>query len=66
MNYAKSLAEPNLVALNGQAASFLAGGQFPVPVVSGNAVGGLQGTTFVPYGVQLQFTRTSPTRIAFV
>jgi pilus assembly protein CpaC len=56
LNYAKSLAEPNLVTLNGQPASFLAGGQFPVPVVSGNAVGGLQGTTFVPYGVQLQFT----------
>jgi len=56
LNYAKSLAEPNLVTMNGQPASFLAGGQFPVPVVSGNAVGGLQGTQFVPFGVQLQFT----------
>lgn len=60
INYAKSLAEPNLVALNGQRASFLSGGQFPVPVLGGfGAVpgvgGGLQGVQFVPYGVQLSF-----------
>ena len=36
----QSLAEPNLIAYNGQEASFLAGGEFPVPVVQGgnNAV----------------------------
>ena len=33
--YFQSLAEPNLIAYNGQEASFLAGGEFPVPVVSG-------------------------------
>ena len=33
----QSLAEPNLIAYNGQEASFLAGGEFPVPVVSGAA-----------------------------
>ena len=33
----QSLAEPNLIAYNGQEASFLAGGEFPVPVVQGNA-----------------------------
>ena len=33
--YFQSLAEPNLIAYNGQEASFLAGGEFPVPYVSG-------------------------------
>ena len=33
--YFQSLAEPNLIAYNGQEASFLAGGEFPVPFVSG-------------------------------
>ena len=57
LDYARSLAEPNIVALNGQTASFLAGGSFPVPVVAGyTAAAGLQGVTFVPYGVQLDFT----------
>ena len=32
----QSLAEPNLVAYNGQEASFLAGGEFPIPLVQGN------------------------------
>ena len=32
----ESLAEPNLIAYNGQEASFLAGGEIPVPIVSGN------------------------------
>ncbi len=31
----QTLAEPNLIAYNGQEASFLAGGEFPVPVVQG-------------------------------
>ena len=33
----QSLAEPNLIAYNGQEASFLAGGEFPVPIVQGNS-----------------------------
>ena len=33
--YFQSLAEPNLIAYNGKEASFLAGGEFPVPVVNG-------------------------------
>ncbi len=33
----QSLAEPNLIAYNGQEASFLAGGEFPIPVVQGAA-----------------------------
>lgn len=58
--YARSLAEPTLVTMNGVPANFLAGGQFPVPVIGGfgtlNGAGGLQGVAFVPYGVQLNFT----------
>jgi pilus assembly protein CpaC len=56
LQYAKSLAEPNLVAMNGTPASFMAGGEFPVPVVTGFTSVGLQGVNFVPYGVQLTFT----------
>ena len=33
--YFQSLAEPNLIAYNGQEASFLAGGEFPCPIVQG-------------------------------
>jgi pilus assembly protein CpaC len=52
---ARSLAEPNLVALSGDTASFLAGGQFYVPVP-----GSLGVVTFAPqtYGVGLSFTPT--------
>jgi pilus assembly protein CpaC len=52
---ARSLAEPNLVALSGDTASFLAGGQFYVPVP-----GALGVVTFAPqsYGVGLSFTPT--------
>src|SRR5262249_26749099 len=35
---------------------FLAGGQFPIPVVTGNTFSGLQGVQYVPFGVQLSFT----------
>jgi pilus assembly protein CpaC len=53
LNLAKSLAEPNLVALNGQRAEFKAGGEFPVPVF---ACDGRSGVEFHPYGVHLCFT----------
>jgi pilus assembly protein CpaC len=58
LSYARSLAEPNLTALNGETASFLAGGQFPVPVISSSSssFNNLAGVQYVPYGVQLQFT----------
>jgi len=58
LQYARSLAEPNLVAMNGVTANFLAGGQFPVPVIGGfgGFAGGLQGVSYVPFGVQLSFT----------
>ena len=56
LNLAKSLAEPTLTTMNGRPASFQSGGQFPVPVVTGFTAAGLQGVTFVPFGVQLNFT----------
>jgi pilus assembly protein CpaC len=51
----KILAEPNLIALSGQTAHFLAGGEFPIPSLDqfGNV-----GVTFKPYGVELAFTPT--------
>ena len=50
------LAEPNVMALDGVQASFLAGGEFPFPVVQGS--GGLQSVTiqFKEFGVRLNFT----------
>lgn len=60
---AKTLAEPTLVALSGEKASFLAGGEFPIPIVQGSGTGtggGGQGITieFKPFGVSLGFTPT--------
>src|SRR5262249_55927513 len=52
----QSLAEPNLIAYNGQEASFLAGGEIPVPVVSGAAA--TVSVTYKEYGVRLNFTPT--------
>ncbi len=54
--YARFLAEPNLVAINGQTATFQVGGQFPVPVVTGYTAAGLQGVNYIPIGVMLNFT----------
>jgi len=53
---ARSLAEPNLVTINGRPATFRAGGEFPVPVVTGATATGLTGVSFVPFGVQVAFT----------
>ena len=52
----QSLAEPNLIAYNGQEASFLAGGEFPVPVASGAA--GNVSVIFKEFGIRLTFTPT--------
>ena len=48
----RSLAEPNLTALSGQQATFLAGGEYPVPV---GGDGGVT-VTYKPFGVELKFT----------
>ena len=50
------LAEPNLLALDGQKASFLAGGEFPFPVVQGGVNVGAVTIQFRPFGVKLDFT----------
>ncbi len=50
----KTLAEPNLVAVSGESAKFLAGGEFPVPVGQDNQ--GRITVEFKPYGVGLGFT----------
>jgi len=60
-NLARILAEPNLVAMSGQSASFLAGGEFPVPVASSGATATSGPTVTVEYkkyGVQLSFLPT--------
>jgi len=61
----RTLAEPNLVALSGQTASFLAGGSFPVPVAQGTGTlsgggnfGGAITVEFHDFGVGLGFTPT--------
>jgi len=54
----RSLAEPNLLAAHGQEASFLAGGEFPYPVVQGGANVGAVTIQFREYGVRLNFTPT--------
>ena len=51
----RSLAEPNLLAVHGQEASFLAGGEFPYPVVQGGANVGAVTIQFREYGVRLNF-----------
>ena len=54
------LAEPNLMAISGQPAHFLAGGEFPYPVIQGGAAGSVPTVTvqFKPFGVKLEFTGT--------
>jgi pilus assembly protein CpaC len=52
---ARTLAEPNLVALSGDTASFLAGGEFPIPVPG---TLGSVGIEYKKYGVGLAFTPT--------
>jgi pilus assembly protein CpaC len=54
----RALAEPNLIAMNGQTASFLAGGEFPVPVVQGGSSNGAVSVVFKEYGVRLNFKPT--------
>jgi len=53
----RALAEPNLIAMNGQEASFLAGGEFPIPVVQGGQNGTVT-IVFKEYGVRLNFKPT--------
>lgn len=49
----RTLAEPNLTALSGQEATFLAGGEYPVPVSQDNGAVSVQ---YKPFGISLAFT----------
>jgi pilus assembly protein CpaC len=50
---AKTLAEPTLVAMSGETARFLAGGEFPIPIASGN---GSVSIDYKQFGIVMQFT----------
>ncbi|HET6892999.1 MAG TPA: type II and III secretion system protein family protein [Pyrinomonadaceae bacterium] len=54
----RALAEPNLIAMDGQQASFLAGGEFPVPIVQGGGDRSTVSVIFKEYGVRLTFKPT--------
>ncbi|MGH9875234.1 MAG: type II and III secretion system protein family protein [Pyrinomonadaceae bacterium] len=54
----RALAEPNLIAMNGQQASFLAGGEYPVPIVQSGQNGSTVTIVFKEYGVRLNFKPT--------
>jgi pilus assembly protein CpaC len=54
----QSLAEPNLVAESGKEASFLAGGEFPVPIAQGSGANIGVSVMFKEFGIRLNFTPT--------
>jgi pilus assembly protein CpaC len=54
----QSLAEPNLISVNGKEASFLAGGEYPYPVVQAGVGGSSISVVFKEYGIRLHFTPT--------
>jgi pilus assembly protein CpaC len=54
----RKLAEPNLMALSGDTASFLAGGEFPVPIATSVGGVGVPSIEYKPFGVRLTFTPT--------
>ena len=57
-NLLQILAEPNVLAMNGKPASFISGGEFPVPVVQGGANVGAVTIQFHEFGVKLNFLPT--------
>ncbi|HEV2830306.1 MAG TPA: type II and III secretion system protein family protein [Pyrinomonadaceae bacterium] len=54
----RALAEPNLIAMDGQQASFLAGGEYPVPIIQGGGDKSTVTIVFKEYGVRLNFKPT--------
>lgn len=52
----KVLAEPNLIAVSGESAEFLAGGEVPIPMASGLGSAATVTVEYKPYGVSLKFT----------
>ncbi len=57
-NILQILAEPNVLAMNGKPASFVSGGEFPIPVVQGGANIGAVTIQFREFGVRLNFLPT--------
>jgi pilus assembly protein CpaC len=54
----KTLASPNLVAVNGESAKFLSGGEIPIPIAQGGQNNGSVTIMFKEYGVKLDFQPT--------
>ena len=54
----RQLAEPNLIAMDGEQASFLAGGEFPIPVIQSGSDRNTVTIVFKEYGVRLNFKPT--------
>jgi len=54
-NLVEILSEPNVLAIDGQQASFLAGGEFPYPTAQGGAVAGAVTIAFREFGVRIKF-----------
>ncbi|MGH9854752.1 MAG: type II and III secretion system protein family protein, partial [Blastocatellia bacterium] len=54
----RALAEPNLIAMNGQQASFLAGGEIPIPIIQGGSNSTAVSILFKEYGVRVNFKPT--------
>lgn len=52
----RTLAEPNLTALSGQEAKFLAGGEYPIPVRQSDSEGTTISIEYKPFGIELAFT----------
>ena len=57
-NLLQILSEPNLLAINGHTAAFLAGGEFPYPTLQGGASVGSVTIAFREFGVKISFTPT--------
>lgn len=56
--FVTTLASPNLTALSGETASFLAGGEIPIQIIQSNAAGNVTTVDFKPYGIELSFSPT--------
>jgi pilus assembly protein CpaC len=57
-NLLRVLAEPNVIAISGEQASFLAGGEFPIPVPQTNGTGNTITIEYKKFGVKLDFMPT--------
>jgi pilus assembly protein CpaC len=51
----ETLAEPNVMAINGKLASFVAGGEFPVPMIQGGGAVGAVSISFREFGIRINF-----------